>query len=239
VDELQTTLRLGFCRWGTLPEEIQTDNEALFVGNPTEHFPSQFTLWLVGLGIRHPTIRPGKPTDNAAVERNHRTLNEYLIRGQEIVSLTAFQQLLDQAWYELAFALPSYAHQCAGRPPVVAHPELLSQPRPYQAHLEWSLFDLQRVDRFLAQFTWRRKVSASGQVSLGGQHRYYSLGRTYAQQEVWVRFDPLDRHFVFFSDRSLTHSLARRPARYLSVAVLTALPQLPQQLSLGLILPND
>jgi transposase InsO family protein len=237
--ELQTTLRLGFCRWGTLPEEVQTDNEALFTGNPSEHFPARFTLWLVGLGIRHHTIRPGKPTDNAAVERNHRTLNAYIVNDQKIASLAAFQQLLDQAWYELAFALPSYAHGCAGQPPVVAHPELLRQPRPYQAHLEWALFDLQRIDHFLAQFTWSRKVTASGQISLGGQHHYYSVGRAYADQLVWVRFDPADRHFVFFADASATQAFARRPARHLTLPELIGLPLVPQQLSLGLIFPKD
>jgi transposase InsO family protein len=238
LDELQTTLRLGFCRWGTLPEEIQTDNEALFTGNPTERFPARFTLWLAGLGIRHQTIRPGKPTDNAAVERNHRTLNEYVVSDQAIASLAACQQLLDQAWYELAFALPSYAQGCAGQPPVVAHPELLHQPRPYQAHFEWALFDLHRVERFLAQFTWSRKVTA-GQVSLGGQHHYYSVGRAYAKQQVWVRFDPVDRHFVFFADANATQALVRRSARHLTLAELTGMPPAPQQLALELILPKD
>lgn len=239
LDELQTTLRLGFWRWGTLPEAIQTDNEALFTGNPTERFPARLTLWLVGLGIRHQMIRPGKPTDNAAVERNHRTLNDYVVKGQPFASLSALQHRLDQAWYELAFALPSYAQGCAGQPPVIAHPELLRQPRPYQAQLEWSLFDLQRVDRFLAQFTWVRKVTASGQVSLGGQHHYYSVGRAYANHQVWVRFDPADRHFVFFADAEATQAIGRRPARHLTVAELTGLPSVPQQLSLELTLPKD
>lgn len=238
LDELQTTLRLGFCRWGTLPEEIQTDNEALFTGNPTERFPARFTLWLVGLGIHHQTIRPGKPTDNAAVERNHRTLNDYG-GSQELTSLAAFQRFLDQAWYELAFALPSYAHGCAGQAPAVAHPELLHQPRPYQAHLEWALFDLQRVDHFLAQFTWSRKVTATGQVSLGGQHHYYSVGRAYAQQLVSVRFDPADRHFIFFADANATQVIARRLARHLTVAQRTGLPPGPQQLALALIFAKD
>lgn len=232
LDELRTTLRLGFCRWGTLPEAVQTDNEALFTGNPTERFPARFTLWLVGLGIRHQTIHPGKPTDNAAVERNHRTLNEYTVNTREARSLATLQHLLDQAWYELAFALPSYARGCAGQPPVIAHPELLHPPRPYQAHLEWALFDLQRVDRFLAQFTWSRKVTASGQVSVGGQHHYYSVGRAYTRQQVWIRFDPADRHFVFFADASLTQTIVRRPAHHLTLAEITGLPQVPQQLAL-------
>lgn len=237
--ELQTTLRLGFGQWGTLPEEIQTDNEALFTGNPTEHFPSRFALWLIGLDIHHHTIRPGKPTDNAGVERNHRTIMDYLLSDEALVSCPAFQRHLTQAWHDLAFDLTSYAAGCAGKPPVVAHPDLLQPPRPYQLSQEWALFDLQRVDHFLAQFTWQRKVTASGQVSLGGQHHYYSVGRAYAQQLVWVRFDPADRHFVFFADASATQSLARRPARHLSVADLTGLPPQPAQLPLPLIFPKD
>jgi transposase InsO family protein len=239
LDELQTTLRLGFCQWGTLPAEIQTDNEALFTGNPSERFPSRFALWLSGLGIHHHTIRPGKPTDNAGVERNHRTLMDYVASADALASCSAFQRHLAQGWHELTFDLPSAAPGCAGKPPIVAHPDLLQPPRPYQAGQEGALFDLQRVDHFLAQFTWQRKVTASGQVSLGGQHHYYSVGRAYAQQLVWVRFDPTDRHFVFFADASATLCLVRRPARHLSVADLTGLPPQPTQLPLPLIFSND
>jgi len=239
LDELQTTLRLGFCQWGTLPAEIQTDNEALFTGNPIERFPSRFALWLIGLDIHHHTIRPGKPTDNAGVERNHRTLMDYVVSTEALASAAAFQRHLAQGWHELTFDLPSAAPGCAGKPPIVAHPDLLQPPRPYQAGQEWALFDLQRVDHFLAKFTWQRKVTASGQVSLGGQHHYYSVGRAYAKQLVWVRFDPTDRHFVFFADASATQCLVRRPARHLSVADLTGVPPQPTQLLLPLIFAND
>lgn len=239
LDELQATLRLGFGQWGTLPEAIQTDNEALFTGNPTERFPSRFALWLIGLGIHHHTIQPGRPTENAGVERNHRTIMDYVLSDEALASVPAFQRHLAQAWHDLAFDLPSYAVGCAGKPPVVAHPDLLQPRRPYQPHHESALFDLQRVDHFLTQFTWQRKVTASGQVSLGGQHHYYSLGRAYAQQRVWIRFDPADRHFVFFADASATQCLARRQARHLSVADLTGLPPQPVQLSLPLIFPKD
>lgn len=239
LEELQTTLRLGFCQWGTLPEEIQTDNEALFTGNPTERFPSRFALWLIGLGIHHHTIRPSKPTDNAEVERNHRTIMDYVISDEALASYPSFQRHLAQAWHDLAFDLPSYAACCAGKPPVVAHPDLLQPPHPYQPGQECALFDLQRVDHFLAQFTWQRRVAASGQISLGGQHHYYSVGRTYAQQLVWIHFDPADRHFVFFADASATQCLARRQARHLSVVDLTGLSPQPVQLSLPLIFPKD
>ncbi|MCE7988854.1 MAG: hypothetical protein DYG89_47470 [Caldilinea sp. CFX5] len=239
LDERQTTLRCGFCQWGTLPEAIQTDNEALFTGNPAERFPSRFALWLRGLGIHHHTIRPSKPTDNAGVERNHRTIMEYVAAADALASCAAFQRHLAQGWHELTFDLPSAAPGCAGKPPIVAHPDLLQPLRPYQAGQEWAVFDLQRLDQFLTQFTWQRKVTASGQVSLGGQHHYYSVGRAYAQQLVWVRFDPTARHFVFFADASATQLLVRRPARHLSVADLTGLPPQPTQLSLPLIFSND
>jgi len=156
-----------------------------------------------------------------------------------LASCAAFRRHLAQGWHELTFDLPSAAPGCAGKPPIVAHPDLLQPLRPYQAGQVWAVFDLQCVDQFLAQFTWQRKVTASGQVSLGGQHHYYSVGRAYAQQSVWVRFDPTDRHFVFFADASATQLLVRRPARQLSVADLTGLPPQPTQLSLPLIFSND
>jgi transposase InsO family protein len=238
VAELQATLRKGFCQWHTLPEEVQTDNEAVFVGNPTERFPSRFTRWLVGLGIRHLVIRPGKPTDNAEVERNHRTLNEYTLTGHEGCSVTPLQQILDQDWYELAFTLSSHALGCEGRPPVVAHPALLSQPRPFQPHLEVALFDLTRVDNYLAQFVWQRKVGKTGQVSLGGQHHYYSVGRPFANQIVCIRFDPTDRHLVFALADNPAQEIGRRPIRNLSVWDITGLtPAQPDYVPQQLLLP--
>ena len=233
--ELQSTLRSGFQRWQTLPAEVQTDGEALFAGNRTEQFPSQFTLWLVGLGIRHRLTRPGRPTDNAAVERNHRTLNDYAVRGHETCSLPELQAVLDQAWYDLAFVLPSQAKGCAGQPPVVAHPELLHPTRPYQTEQELALFEMQRVDHFLAQFTWHRIVGKTGQVSLGGQHHYYSVGRTYAAQQVAIRFDPTDRHFVFTLLDDPQQPIARRPARDLGAADLLGYELGPQQLPLAFV----
>lgn len=230
---VQTTLRTGFQRWQTLPTEVQTDSEALFVGNVTEQFPSHFTLWLVGLGIRHRRIRPGKPTDNAAVERNHRTVNAYALCGHETCTLPELQAVLDQAWYDLAFVLPSQAPGCAGRPPVVAHPDLLCPARPYQPDTEFALFDLGRVDRFLAQFLWHRIVGKNGQVSLGGQHYYYSVGHTYATQQVCVHFDPTDRHFVFALAGEPQQIIARRSARHLSLPDLLGNHLGPQQLPLA------
>ena len=80
--EAQAVLRCAFALWGTMPTQLQTDNEAALVGRSGIDFPSDFTMWLVGLGIDHIAIRPGKSTDNAEVERGHRTIHDYAIVGQ-------------------------------------------------------------------------------------------------------------------------------------------------------------
>jgi transposase InsO family protein len=237
--ELQTTLRAGFLLWNTRPQELQTDGEALFIGDPTTPFPTPLTLWLKGLDIAHLVIRAGKPTDNAEVERSHRTVNEYTIRGQQHLSAAELQASLDTAVLELALELPSQAHGCHGLPPVTAHPQLLASARPFRAEQELALFDLARVDAYLATFTWTRKVGKTGQICIGGHHHTYSVGRHYARQQVLVRFDPDDRHFVFFAEDEPEREIGRRPARHIDVADLTGLVVddaylVPQQLPLPL-----
>jgi len=230
VERARSVLRKCFARWRTLPDEIQTDGEPALVGKAQDSFPSRFTLWLTGLGIVHVVIRPATPTDNAEVERCHRTLNDYAIVGNEDADVQQLQSILDQAAYELNYELPSRAKDCAGRPPVVAHPELLQPRRPFQPEHELALFDLHRVDAYLATFTWERKVGQTGQITLGGRHQSYSVGRPYAGQQVLVRFDPADRHFVFYTPHDPDREIGRRPARDLGVADLTGLATWPEEL---------
>lgn len=237
VAELQATLRQGFAYWHTLPEEVQTDNEAVFIGHADSAFPSPFTLWLVGLGMRHVRIRPGRPTDNAEVERCHQTVCNYAVCGNERCTCAELQSVLDHAVQELAFDLPSRAPGCAGQPPAQAHPELLQPHRLFAPEHEWSQFDLARVDAYLAAQVWARRVGRTGQISIGGQRQRYSVGRAYAGQTIYVAFDPEDRCFVFYGADMPHPELGRRPARHLSQAELLGFDDpagcaWPQQLSL-------
>jgi transposase InsO family protein len=221
-------LRTCFATWDTLPDEIQTDGEPVLIGRAGEHFfPSRFTLWLKGLGIDHLVIRSGKPTDNAEVERCHRTVNDYAIVGNEGLAVKQLNNVLQEAVRELAYELPSRAKGCDGQTPVKAHPELLAPRHPYQPDHELALFDLRRVDAYLATFTWRRIAGKTGQVQVGTRRRRYSIGRTYARQEVLVRFDPADRHFVFSTVHEPDRQIARRPARGLELADITGLAEWP------------
>ena len=236
--QLQAALRLGFAQWHTLPAEVQTDHEAVCVGQARQAFPGLFTLWLIGLGIRPVLIRPGTPTDNAEVERCHQTLYNYALAGPAADTLPHLQQALHGAVQELAYELPSQADGCHGRPPVAAHPELLCPPRPFAAEQELASFDLGRVDTYLASFLWQRTVSATGEVSLGD--KYYTVRPTYAHRQVLVCFDPTPRHFVFFEATPPYAEIRSRPARGLGVAELTGITTftgdaVPQQLPLLLV----
>ena len=245
MEAARSTLRRGFGHWQTLPEEIQTDGETTLVVQKGDAFPSTFTLWLAGLGIKHLVIH--QVTENAEVERCHRTVNDYAIVGNEKHTVTELQSILDDAVRELTFELPSRAEGCAGRPPIQAHPELQQPERSFRPEHELAVFDLKRVDAFLSTFTWTRKVGKTGQINLGGQRKRYSVGRAFARQEVVVRFDPADRHFVFHLpdperddlDPEDLPEIGRRPARNLEVEDLTGLATwpdglLPQQLPLPL-----
>jgi hypothetical protein len=62
IEDVRTTLRHSFDCWNTLPDEIQTNRESTLVTTAKDGFPSDFTLWLTGLGIKHLVIRPSTTT---------------------------------------------------------------------------------------------------------------------------------------------------------------------------------
>jgi transposase InsO family protein len=212
---VRSTLRRAFCEWG-LPDELQTDGEPILNAQSHDQFPSRFQLWLIGLGVRHRRIRPGVATDDAEVERAHRTVYAYAFRGSLDKSMLQMWQILQQARQELNGEYPSRANGCQHQPPLKAHPELLQPKRAFDPQRETAFFDLMCVDAYLAGLHWERKVGKLGQITLGGEHETYSVGRTYAHQVVQVRFDPEDRHFVAFDSQN--HEIKRWPARHLTTA---------------------
>ncbi len=100
---------------------------------------------------------------------------------------------------------------------------------------------MKRVDSYLAIFVWERKVGKTGQFEIGC-HRY-SAGRRYAGSQILVRFDPEDRHFVFYLPDDPEKEIGRRKAKGLELDDLTGLATWPeglglQQLPLPLIFPE-
>jgi transposase InsO family protein len=192
--EHQQVLRQAFSRWGR-PLEVQTDNDGEFV-NPTDPtFPSFFTLWLAGLGVKHVLSRPRRPTDQGQVERNHRSQGDFVWKDQSFERVEQLQQALDQQIDLYNQAYPSQAAHRHGSPPLSVFPNALTTGRPYHPDLEWELFDLKCVDAFLSQFVWTRKVAKNGTVHIATN--YYILGSSWKGHTVSVRFLADSRSFRF------------------------------------------
>ncbi len=217
--EVRQVLRNAFAEWHTLPDGVQTDNELGLAGNPNDPFPGRLTMWLVGLGIAHRLIRAGHPTDQPHVERNHRTVDDLALNDEALADMVHLQAALDRERIIHNEFYPSEASNCAGRPPLLAHPELRQPRRFYQPELELALFDLQRVYDYLAPLQFERKVNSSGQVSLG--RIFYSVGRRWAGSQVHVNFDAQEADWIFQTPEG--EAVARRPARTLTAQELTGL----------------
>jgi transposase InsO family protein len=194
--EYQQMLRVALQTWG-LPLEIQTDHDGIFIVPEDPHFPSLFTLWLVGLGVTHVTSRPYRPTDQGSIERNHRTLGDFAWKDRTFEQVTDLQKALDEHRQRYNEEFPSHTAHCDGRPPLVAFPHAHSTCRPYHPACEWQAFSLERADAYLAQFVWSRPVMSNGVVNLGKQ-RYY-VGRRFHGQRVSIQFLPTTRSFRFQS----------------------------------------
>lgn len=190
---VQADLRQAFSLWG-LPDAIRMDRDPLFIGSTHFGWPGTLLLWLVGLGIQPIINRAYRPTDNGMIERAHRTWRSDVIDGVPYATLLDVQAASDQALEDRRCSLPTRHPACHGQPPMVAFPTLRQPRRSYQPAQEATLFDLQRVDAYLAQWEWRRLVDSTGKISLANHNKV--VDRRYASQIVKVRFDPSTRQFV-------------------------------------------
>jgi transposase-like protein len=221
--EVRGVIRSAFARWATLPDTLQTDNEVCLGGQPSDPMPSQLTLWLVGLGVEHRFIRPHTPTDQAQIERTHRTLDGFVGLPDRRLDLERLQQQLDIEREQHNRCFASRASDCAGRPPLLAHPELLRPRRPYRLECERQMFDMQRVYDHLASIRVERKVSSTGQIQLQGYSR--AIGRVYAGQTVLVQCDSKSHEWVVHQADGV--EVKRLPLRGLDVTTLTGITDVP------------
>ena len=219
--EYRQVVRTAAAMWGTLPDALQTDGELGLAGTSNDPFPGRFTLWLAGLGVEHRLSRPGRPTDNAQVERSHRTLDGWALDDDGLADLSHLQQTLDRERQVYNERFPCRASDCHRNPPLVAHPELRLPRRPYSLEQEALRFDLRRVDCYLASFAFPRQVNGVGEVSRGRQ--LYSVGRKWAGRTLVACFDADAREWVF-CERTAPDEFperVRRPIKHLDATDLT------------------
>lgn len=220
VSQLQARedCRTTFERWGR-PDVLQTDKDKVLACSDETPFPTDFTLWLVGMGIHHQIIQ--RVTQNASVERCHRTFDKQILSGAEVQSWPAFLELVQAEQTRLTERIPSRAKACHGKIPIQAHPEALTPKHKYQREQEDQLFDLHRVFRYLAGGHWSRSTSAKGQFHFGGQA--YSVGTKYHSQSVAIAFDLETKQFVVHSQTDV--EIKRLPADWLTEARIRGLPE--------------
>jgi hypothetical protein len=221
--EIRQVIRSAAACWETLPDAVQTDNEVCLAGLSTDPLPSQLTLWLCGLGVAHPFSRPATPTDQAQIERTHRTLDNLTGMLDGLADLSSLQARLDAERELYNRLFPSRASDCAGRAPLQAHPELCQPRRPYQAEWERQLFTEQLVYDELAKVCLERKVSQVGQLQLYG--RAVGVGRAYAGQRLMICCDASKRQWMIRTDDG--RLVAERPIQDCDVTSLTGIPDDP------------
>ncbi len=170
--QYRQALRQAFEPWG-LPRRVRTDRERVLVAHENYPFPMPFTLWLAGLGIEHEIIE--RVTQNGCVERSHRTWIGRLQGYGPLGSLWQWQQVVDYERWRMNAVLPSRGRRCRRRPPLLVYPEARERRRWYRQADELALFDEKRVEQYLAQGQWVRRVNSHGQFTLGGQ--VFNLGK--------------------------------------------------------------
>lgn len=192
TEDYQLILRLAFSQWG-LPNRLASDHHRLFYdGISKSPFPTRLHLWLIALGVSLEFGRFSCPTDQAVTERSHQLWEKQVLQGQRFTDWDQLFRALQQRQEFLNAHLP-----CASlgeRPPLVAHPEVLTNGRLYRPEWESELLDLTRIHTYLSQGRWFRRVALAGTISLGGQ--VYFLTTHWARQQVEITFDPDNLHFV-------------------------------------------
>lgn len=210
-DAILDALRRRLAQWGR-PRALQVDGGVRFLGQSQRTFPSRFALFCAGLGIQVQQSRPGRPTDNGAVERLHQTLDGVLL-GPVYPTVDAVQRALDTHLDLLNAHFPSRAKACGGQPPLQRYPHARHSGRPYDPAHEAELFDLGAVDRVLAQWQWHRQAAPSpGQISFANKN--VRVGEAYKGKTVALRFDPTDRQVVIYELGTAPGTLGKEIRRF-------------------------
>ena len=214
--EIRDDCRQAFTQWG-LPDELRTDRDKVLVPSGDYPFPSNFTLWLVGLGVQHTLIQ--RVTQNGSVERCHRTFDKQMLSGCPAQDWSAFLAYVAAELKRLNERLPSRAKACHGQIPLSAHPEALTPRRPYSRTQEASRFSMERVFTYLAQGRWVRRASTHGQFKFADA--VYSAGRRFENQPVLITFTPDTHEFVISTPEGV--EIKRLPGTCINEAAIRGL----------------
>lgn len=212
AQEMIPVCRKAFIKEGYLPEAIRTDHGSCFIGAEKNSFPSDFTLYLWGLGVSHELIPVRNPAKNGGIERDQRTFNEHFIVDYQFISHEKIEQDAEAFGAFQNKYVPSRSVRCQGRTAAETAERLECQAREYKRSLEEKLFSVDWIYDKLAQLRWPRLVSANGFVTIG--HYKYYVGLAFKGKEIEVRFDLHTEELIFCSVENV--EIKRWPIRGIS-----------------------
>jgi transposase InsO family protein len=210
--EMIPICRQAFTKEGYLPEAIRTDHGTCFVGVDRHSFPSDFTLYLWGLGVEHELIAVRRPAQNGGIERDQRTFGEHFIDDYQFDSHQLLERDAEAFGQFQNKYVPSRSVRCQGCTADQTAAKLECRTRSYKPAQEAKLFSVDRIYAKLSQRRWPRLVSSNGQITLG--HYVYYVGWALKHQEIEVRFDPQSKEFFFCSSDQV--EIKRWPIRGMS-----------------------
>jgi hypothetical protein len=184
--ETVATLRAAFARWG-LPGRIRVDNG--YPWGSSGDLPTELGLWLLGLGIELVYNPPRRPQHNGVVERSQDTGQRWA-DPERCASAAELQRNLDAMDQHQREYFPEPSRSRLGLFPALAH-----SGRAYDPAAESDQWQESRLWEKLAEYAVVRQINARGLISVYG--RNYYVGRRYAGQEAYVRFDAETGEWLF------------------------------------------
>ena len=180
-----------FVKWN-LPKCIKIDNGYPFVNPNYRDIPTKAKLWWIGLGIEVIQNTPGKPQENGAVECLqgicYRWVNPIVFDTPQDLQLELDEISDFQRNY---YRMPKRSYMTR----IECHPELAQNPRKYDS----DNFNIDRVYQYLATCLWQRTIKGNGSTHFFGKAIY--IGTRYADQKVYITFDPIELQWIFRSTR--------------------------------------
>jgi len=170
-------------------------------------FPTDLSLWLIGLGVAVHWNNPRSPQENGVVERSQGTSNRWCEpwRSESLEDLQERLDRIDGLYRETYLYRERRSRMafCEG---------LKHSGRPYDPDQEGQLWEWSRVAEQLATYPVQRRVDSKGQVSLYNRGHY--VGQIHRGKEIYVMYDPNRNEWVF-ADRD-GHQLRSLPAEELT-----------------------
>ena len=204
VSAVRDQLRLALARWG-LPIRFRVDNGSPW-GSKGE-FPTELSLWLIGLGVGMHWNTPRHPEENGVVERSQGTSFRWC-EPWTCATPGELQGRLDHSDRLYREVYP-YRERLSR---MAFYPGLAHSGRPFDPARESTDWQWSRVAEHLSNYVAERRVDGAGLVSLYGRGHY--VGKVHQGKTVHVTFDPRACEWII-ADRD-GRQLSRRPANELT-----------------------